>query len=289
MLLPGGLVDHFSLLQDGDVLPAMALAGGHETDAAVAVFVVVPRDEVGYPGSGVPQAYERTVGEAGAVLAGLKQRLRIGVVVSPSGLPDDGTTPSRCRVTSRVAPFMGEPLSECSTNSPPATPSRKWALRNSTEACSPVCPVWISQPTILRLNTSLDQVEVDKQPGHRAGQAGDVPTPQLAGPCLFEGVRICPAASRPSVFTSPFSCQLCRVQAAIATLPANPNVESAAPNVITPVTEVVSNDTNWGLQHAPAKVRADEAWVIGRGGGAKIVGKFSEQETSRTETEVESG
>ncbi|MEI7866820.1 MAG: hypothetical protein WCI11_02930 [Candidatus Methylumidiphilus sp.] len=45
----------------------------------------------------------------------------------------------------------------------------------------------------------------------------------------------------------------------------------------------------WGLQYAPAKVRADEAWVIGRGGGAKIVDKFSEQETSRTETEVESG
>jgi len=152
MFLPGGLVDHFSALQYGDVLPAMALAGGHETDAAVAVFVVVPRDEVGHPGSCVLQAYERTVGEAGPVLAGLEQRLRVGVVVSPSGLPDDGTTPSRCR----VAPFMGEPLSECSTNSPPATPSRKWALRNSTEACAPVCPVWISQPTILRLNTSLD-------------------------------------------------------------------------------------------------------------------------------------
>ena len=45
----------------------------------------------------------------------------------------------------------------------------------------------------------------------------------------------------------------------------------------------------WGLQYAQAKVRADEAWVIGRGGGAKIVDKFSEQETSRTETEVESG
>jgi subtilisin family serine protease len=29
---------------------------------------------------------------------------------------------------------------------------------------------------------------------------------------------------------------------------------------------VVPNDTNWGLQYAPAKVRADEAWVIGRGG-----------------------
>jgi len=36
-------------------------------------------------------------------------------------------------------------------------------------------------------------------------------------------------------------------------------------------------------------VRADEAWVIDRGGGAKIVDKFSEQATSRTETEVESG
>jgi len=89
-----GLVDHFSLLQYGDVLPAMALAGGHETDAAVAVFVVIPGDEVGHPGSCVLQTYERTVGEAGPVLAGFEQRIRIGVVVSPSCLPDDGTTPS---------------------------------------------------------------------------------------------------------------------------------------------------------------------------------------------------
>ena len=56
------------------------------------------------------------------------------------------------------------------------------------------------------------------------------------------------------------------VQAAIAALSANPNVESAAPNVLVPLTEVIPSDTNWGLQYAPAKVRADEAWVIGRGG-----------------------
>jgi subtilisin family serine protease len=56
------------------------------------------------------------------------------------------------------------------------------------------------------------------------------------------------------------------VQAAVATLTANPNVESAAPNSLVPISEVVPNDTHWGLQYAPAKVRADEAWVIGRGG-----------------------
>ena len=89
---------------------------------------------------------------------------------------------------------MGEPLSECSTGSPPATPSRKWAWRNSTEACSPVCAVWTSQPTTLRLNPSLDQAEVEKHPGHRADQVGDVPTPPWVGSVGNPGGR--PAAAR---------------------------------------------------------------------------------------------
>ena len=56
------------------------------------------------------------------------------------------------------------------------------------------------------------------------------------------------------------------VQAAIAMLSANPKVVSAEPNVIVNLSEVIPNDTNWGLQYAPAKIRADEAWIIGRGG-----------------------
>ena len=44
VLISCGLEDSLPLLQDGDVTSIMAFAGGDETYAAVAVFVVVPRD-----------------------------------------------------------------------------------------------------------------------------------------------------------------------------------------------------------------------------------------------------
>lgn len=56
------------------------------------------------------------------------------------------------------------------------------------------------------------------------------------------------------------------VQAAIAILVQNPNVKSASANTLVPVSEVTPNDSSWAVQYGPAKVRADEAWVIARGG-----------------------
>lgn len=75
MRLSGRRVDGFALLQDDDVLATVALAGGYETDAAMTMLLVVPANEAGHPGSGVFQALERPIGKAGAVLAGLEQRL----------------------------------------------------------------------------------------------------------------------------------------------------------------------------------------------------------------------
>ena len=74
MFIPCVLVDCFSLFQDSDVTSSMALAGGDETDAAVAVFVVVPGNEIRHPAAGVFQAFKWFIGEAGPVLAGLEQR-----------------------------------------------------------------------------------------------------------------------------------------------------------------------------------------------------------------------
>jgi subtilisin family serine protease len=56
------------------------------------------------------------------------------------------------------------------------------------------------------------------------------------------------------------------VQAAIATLLGNPNVQSAEPNVLVPMSALVPNDTYWGSQWGPAKIRAGEAWIASRGG-----------------------
>lgn len=45
-----------------------------------------------------------------------------------------------------------------------------------------------------------------------------------------------------------------------------PAVAVAAPNLVTSVTAVTPNDFRYGDQYAPQKIRADEAWVIARGG-----------------------
>ena len=50
------------------------------------------------------------------------------------GRLNDGITPSFCKVTNMVAPFMGEPLSECSTRGEPAMPSRRYVLRTNEAA-----------------------------------------------------------------------------------------------------------------------------------------------------------
>lgn len=52
----------------------------------------------------------------------------------------------------------------------------------------------------------------------------------------------------------------------IATLQGFPEVVSATPNFIGTVTEFTPNDPEYDAQYAPQRMRADEAWVIARGG-----------------------
>lgn len=52
---------------------------------------------------------------------------------------------------------------------------------------------------------------------------------------------------------------------AIATLQGFPAVASATPNFIGGIDEVTPDDSSFGTQYAPQKIRAPEAWVIARG------------------------
>ena len=68
----------------------------------------------------------------------------------------EGVIPSECRVSSIVAPFMGEPLSECSTSG--SMVSLPWAIHArfiSSLACSADSSSQTSQPTISRLKRSM--------------------------------------------------------------------------------------------------------------------------------------
>lgn len=63
-----------------------------------------------------------------------------------------------------VAPFIGDPLSECSVKSFPAPPSRKYVLRNAREACSVDSVSYTSQPDNLAAENIHNQVEIEKEP-----------------------------------------------------------------------------------------------------------------------------
>lgn len=64
------------------VLSAMSLGRRDEADATMAMFVVVPADEVSYPGPRLIQTAEAIVWPLGAVFQCSEQRLREGVVVT---------------------------------------------------------------------------------------------------------------------------------------------------------------------------------------------------------------
>jgi hypothetical protein len=80
----------------------------------VLMLMVVPRDERGDPGPCRVECREGLRRKGGAVLERAKQRFRV-IVTLTRGRLKDGITPSRSKVASIVAPFIGPPLSACST------------------------------------------------------------------------------------------------------------------------------------------------------------------------------
>jgi len=78
-----------------------------------------------------------------------------------------------------VAPFIGEPLSECSTNLPLLIPSARKALRISNAAWSAVSFSWTSPSDNFAAVDVHDRIEAEEHPHDCRGQVGDVPTPHL--------------------------------------------------------------------------------------------------------------
>src|SRR5258708_10330632 len=66
----------------------------------------------------------------------------------------EATTPRRCNVASIVEPFIGLPLSECSTRPRGSSRSCAHVRRNSSDASTADSCSSTDQPTILRLQTS---------------------------------------------------------------------------------------------------------------------------------------
>lgn len=84
MLRAGGLVDPGAMGENGVVGARMTLRGTHKFPVAMLVVVIIPAHEGGHPGSRLCEASEGAR-IAGAVFAGAKQALGIGVVVGDPG------------------------------------------------------------------------------------------------------------------------------------------------------------------------------------------------------------
>jgi hypothetical protein len=63
---PGGLVEGVPLGQERAIFAAVALAWGDELEGAVAVGLVIPKDERGDPGARSLEAFERLLGVPGS-------------------------------------------------------------------------------------------------------------------------------------------------------------------------------------------------------------------------------
>jgi hypothetical protein len=81
----------------------MTLLWGDELEGTVEVLAVIPGDEACDPGAGVVEGLEGAVGIGRGVLEGTEQ----GVSLLTEDRLKKGITPRRCRVASRVTPFMG--------------------------------------------------------------------------------------------------------------------------------------------------------------------------------------
>ena len=82
-----------TLLQDGAIFTSMALAGGHEPQAAVVVDLVVPVHKPGYPGARLVKVFEGLVREVWTVFQGLEQGFGVGVVITDRGPTERGHDP----------------------------------------------------------------------------------------------------------------------------------------------------------------------------------------------------
>jgi len=73
VLITSLLIEHMALGQDLFILTAMTLRRGHESDAAMAVLVVVPEDEITYPDPCCVQTFKAASRPLRAVFQGSKQ------------------------------------------------------------------------------------------------------------------------------------------------------------------------------------------------------------------------
>ena len=114
----------------------MTLFRRGELQTAVLVLRVVPATEGQYPLPGILDGGKAVDRVVRPVFAGPEQRLCIGIVVAHPGAAEGGGHANRRSVSRMLAPFIGLPLSECSTSGRAAIPSDRQALRISPAARS---------------------------------------------------------------------------------------------------------------------------------------------------------
>jgi len=163
------------------VLAPVALARGDEFQGAVAMLLVVPLFESGYPLTRLIQSVEGFVRKAGMILHGLEQRLGIRIVVTDRGATEGGND--------------AEPLQGCQHGrsfhrsavvgmQPQQLTGNPFAQVRFTENAGGMLGRFLGEDLPsddLAAVQVHDQVEIEIQALHRGAQVGDIPAPELIG------------------------------------------------------------------------------------------------------------
>ena len=111
----GSLIGGFALPQNQPILAGMALHGRDESDDAMSMLSVVPSGKSLHPVARGRQVGKRLARITRGLLQGLEQRFGVRIVVTDRRATKRRHDTQVLQAPHRVAPFMGPPLSACST------------------------------------------------------------------------------------------------------------------------------------------------------------------------------
>ena len=182
MALAGSFVDDTAVTADLHGLAIVTLLGRHEFDAAVAVLVVVPVDELGDPLTRLFFGGKWFAGVIRSILHRPEQGFRVRVVIRHPW-PREGSEDAQFFQAAfqrgrthgvavvgmedqRLLPALADPLSQ-------ASPAYQIRCNGWIFSLSNIPGHDLAAPDVDH------QVEIQPDPAHGGWQIGDVPTPEL--------------------------------------------------------------------------------------------------------------
>src|SRR5919106_131388 len=162
-------------------LAAVALLRGNEANTPMAVFVIVALHKLLHPDAGLLQAGKPLGGIGRAVLAGTKERLGVGVIITVTGAVIGGGNPQPIeRLQQRFALHGTAVIGVQHRRLIDAALSQHSPAHHLSGVLGGFARVNLPADDFSAIEID-DQVEIEKQPLDWSGQPRDIPGPHLVG------------------------------------------------------------------------------------------------------------